>query len=393
MHFVQFLYTPLQPSSSFAKVIRGRQHRLHLQTSQSTAAYPMPHNHGDDMNDDMNDNIATTDFDSQWKTILTVFFWPFLDFFFPQVLSQIDTGTPPEFLDTELPALTRRSQIGRRHADKIVRVKSRTGKTRIVFIHVEVQGQRDPDFTERMYIYNSRIFERFHQPAVSLAVLIDTSPNWRPNSFVRALWGCRMAFSFEIAKLLDFKDIANLPEHKANPFSIVTLATLGSHKKQGNIGTRLTLRLALARRLYEENWPPAQARALMRFLEWILELPLRNERAICHTIHQWELSMGKPFMTWYEKEAINKGRTEGRTEGKLEERRAILGKLLRKKFKNQSTSTDPLVLDLTSLPEALYDEFMDRVLDFSTPAEVQAWLDEHKEQIAAVQSTPASSNH
>jgi hypothetical protein len=31
-----------------------------------------------------------------------------------------------------------------------------------------------------MYVYNYRLFDRYDRPVVSLAVLADASPTWRP---------------------------------------------------------------------------------------------------------------------------------------------------------------------------------------------------------------------
>ncbi len=37
---------------------------------------------------------------------------------------------------------------------------------------------------------------------VSLAILGDDRPNWRPSEFVAGRWGCEVRFTFPTAKLL-----------------------------------------------------------------------------------------------------------------------------------------------------------------------------------------------
>jgi hypothetical protein len=37
--------------------------------------------------------------------------------------------------------------------------------------HIEVQGQVEPDFPEPMYVYNYRLFDRYHRPVASFAIL------------------------------------------------------------------------------------------------------------------------------------------------------------------------------------------------------------------------------
>ena len=47
------------------------------------------------------------------------------------------------------------------------------GQETWVLIHIEVQAQVDADFSERMFVYHYRLFDRFRRPVVSLAILGD----------------------------------------------------------------------------------------------------------------------------------------------------------------------------------------------------------------------------
>jgi len=73
-----------------------------------------------------------------------------------------------------------------------------------VVIHVEVQSQAEEDFPRRMYAYNYRLYDKYDQPAVSLAVLADDRPDWRPRQFRAALWGCTAGIDYPVVKLLDY---------------------------------------------------------------------------------------------------------------------------------------------------------------------------------------------
>ncbi len=57
--------------------------------------------------------------------------------------------------------------MGRRLADKLVRVHTLDGSPLMVLIHVEVQGSHETDFSERMYVYNYRIYDKYRCPVVS----------------------------------------------------------------------------------------------------------------------------------------------------------------------------------------------------------------------------------
>ena len=42
-----------------------------------------------------------------------------------------------------------------------------------MLVHIEVQGDADPDFAKRTYVYNYRILDRYDRRTVGLAVLTD----------------------------------------------------------------------------------------------------------------------------------------------------------------------------------------------------------------------------
>ncbi|SPE61001.1 hypothetical protein SBV1_590019 [Verrucomicrobia bacterium] len=42
-----------------------------------------------------------------------------------------------------------------------------------------------------------------NKPVVTLAVLADADPNWRPAHYEKALLGTRVRFDFSVCKLLD----------------------------------------------------------------------------------------------------------------------------------------------------------------------------------------------
>jgi len=69
------------------------------------------------------------DYDSPWKEAIDAFFKPFMALFFPTVHALIDWSRPYEFLDAELQRITGDSTVGRRYADRLVKVYSRESRT------------------------------------------------------------------------------------------------------------------------------------------------------------------------------------------------------------------------------------------------------------------------
>jgi hypothetical protein len=144
------------------------------------------------------------DFDSPWKNILEQYLQDFMAFFFPEANAAIDWDRGYTFLDKELQQIVREAEVGRRLVDKLVQVWRLDGEEAWVLVHIEVQSQEESGFAERMYTYHHRLQDRYRRPIVSMAVLGDERPTWRPSEYTSALWGCSLTFQYPIVKLLDY---------------------------------------------------------------------------------------------------------------------------------------------------------------------------------------------
>ena len=146
---------------------------------------------------------AADDFDSPWKDALEYFFQQFLAFFFLDIHDDIEWSKGYQSLDKEFQQIIRRAKVGKRLADKLFKVWLLSGEEKWILIHVEVQGDRESEFPERMFNYNTAVWKLYRREVVSLAVLCDEDPSWRPESFAYGRWGCVMELTYRIAKLLD----------------------------------------------------------------------------------------------------------------------------------------------------------------------------------------------
>jgi len=145
-----------------------------------------------------------SDYDSPWKEAIEVFFPDFMNFFFPVIHTAIDWSKGYQFLDKELQRVVRDAASGRRYVDKLVQVFLKGNRKAWLLIHIEVQGYYDTVFPQRMYIYHYRLFDRYRVRVVSLAVLSDDEPNYRPCEYHTEDWGCELTFRFPIVKVLDW---------------------------------------------------------------------------------------------------------------------------------------------------------------------------------------------
>ena len=214
-----------------------------------------------------------TDYDSTWKEMLENYFPAFMAFFFPEADQYIDWERGYESLDKELQQIVRDAELGRRLADKLMKVWRRSGEEQMVLIHTEVQGDPKEDFGKQMYVYNYRLFDRYDRPVVSLAVLSDTRPDWRPDRYGYQLWDCEVGIKFPVVKLWDYQARWTELEQSDNPFAIVVMAHLQTQATRRDPAAQLNVKLQLVRQLYERGYTRQDVLNLFRFIDWVLVLP------------------------------------------------------------------------------------------------------------------------
>lgn len=260
------------------------------------------------------DELAS-EFDTAWKEALEWFFEPFLAFFFPPAHAGIDWAREPEFLDKELQQVVPEAAAGRGTVDKLVKVWTPAGAEAWVFVHVEVQSQHDADFARRMYAYNHRLEDRYGQMPVSLAVLGDDGPGWRPDSYRDGRWGCEVRFAFPTAKLLDYRDRETELGADANPFAAVTLAHLKVIETRGDPAARYDWKLRLVKGLYDRGFTQLQIRRLFNLIAWVIKLPPVQMRRFEEEIGAFEKERQMPVLSPFEKMWLEDGVVKGLKQG------------------------------------------------------------------------------
>jgi hypothetical protein len=198
----------------------------------------------------------STPLDTPWKQILEGYFPQFMAFFFPEAHRAIDWSKGFDFLDSELQQVTREAETGKLIVDKLVKVYLRNGQEEWLLLHIEVQNQKEEEFSERVYIYSTRLFDKFRRAVASFAVLGDTDHHWRPQSFHQEALGSQHDFSFQIAKLVDYKDRMGELADSDNPFAIVVQAHLTAQATKGKTSQqrRRQRKYSLTTMLYERGW-------------------------------------------------------------------------------------------------------------------------------------------
>jgi hypothetical protein len=215
----------------------------------------------------------------------------------------------------ELQKITRDAAAGKRLADKLFKVWRANGKEAWLLIHVEVQGQRERKFAERMFKYYHRILDRYDRPVVSLAVLCDEQRSWRPDRFVYNNLGCNLDFRFPMVKLIDYRRDEAALEQSANPFAAVILAQLKVLETRHAPATRWQWKLRLVKGLYDRGLKRQQVRQLFRVLDWMLALPSELEQSFRTDLERFEEARRMPYVTSIERLAREEGLREGLQKG------------------------------------------------------------------------------
>jgi hypothetical protein len=254
---------------------------------------------------------SAADYDSPWKEALDHYFDPCMRFFFPQAHADIDWGRGHETLDKELQQIVRSAEHGRRYVDKLVKVWLKSGEERWLLIHVEVQTSREIDFPKRMYVYNYRIFDRYDREAISLAILADDDPDWRPSEYGYRRWGFHASMKFPIIKLLDYASQWYELEKNPNPFAVVVLAHLKTLETRQDPAERKAWKVRLVKGLYERGLGAEDARRLLQFIDWVMDLPPTLKKQFWEEVYQYEEEQRMPYMMSNERmareESLRKG--------------------------------------------------------------------------------------
>lgn len=236
---------------------------------------------------DTSDNVADS-YDSPWKDMLEHAFPEFMAYYFPAAAAQIDWTQGHQFRNTELRQVVRDAELGKRFADALVQVTLTNGEERWIYIHVEVQGQRDADFAQRMFTYNYRLYDRYACPIASLAVLADDDEGWKPDHFGFEVLGCRHHLHFPIDKLSEScQDLENL-DANPNPFALVTAAHRRTRQTRHDAEARYQAKRSLVRLLYRQGWERQRILDLFAVLDWMMRLPDALEQRLWKDIEAIE---------------------------------------------------------------------------------------------------------
>ena len=311
---------------------------------------------------------VTANYDESWKEALNEYFESFLSFFFPTVYGLIDWEKPPEPLDKELQEITASSETEKRFADKLYKVWLLDKQQIWILIHIEIQSQYDADFPERIFIYNYRAFDLYHNNVLSLAILGDDRPNWRPDRYHYAIGGGEILLKFPTVKLLDYESRLHELELSNNPFAIITTAHLKTKATTSNLTEREQWKWKLIRELYQRGLTKEQIVKLFKIIDTMMALPKHLQTALITKVKNFEEERKMPLVSPTEQLAMERGEIIGEQRG---EQRLVI-RQINKRFGVISVSITEKIHQLSIEQLELLGEAL---LDFSTITELEQWLE------------------
>ncbi|MDC3418362.1 Rpn family recombination-promoting nuclease/putative transposase [Aquibacillus salsiterrae] len=273
-----------------------------------------------------------TDYDGLWKKMIHELFEEFILFFVPSLSEDIDFSVKPEFLQQELFREVIDDRRGKSIADQIVKVYLKDGKEKWILVHIEVQGNADPDFAKRMFRYYYRIYDKFNKDIVTIALITDTSNSYRPDTYHYSFHGTSLTYTYNMFKFTDFKE-SELME-SANPFAIAILAAQYANQTRNNDEKRYRFKYKLFKMILQKaHYPSNEQRmyiaSLLYFIDYLLQIPVELSKKLRDEILQTKEGKQMVYidkenlpLSWAELEVIF--RKEGEEKGKKSVARNML---------------------------------------------------------------------
>jgi hypothetical protein len=163
-----------------------------------------------------------TYFDEAWKKVLERFFPEVLRFFLPALADDIDFAQGVTFLDKEMEQLAPSSLKGAKQVDKLAQVALQDGTEHWILVHIEIQGEKDDDFSLRMFRYFYRIFDRYGRRVVSMAILTGAEQMPSEGRYALSAYGSGIEFRYITCRLMEYN--REELERDASPAALVVLA-------------------------------------------------------------------------------------------------------------------------------------------------------------------------
>ena len=284
------------------------------------------------------------------KRLLEICLKTFYFFFAPELHKHVDFSKETDFLDKELFQEVVDEQKGRRFADRLAKVHLKNGQERWVLVHIEVQSVNEIEFPERMFQYFYRIYDRYKEKIVAIAVHTSPHHSGISEKFEYDYFGTKLIYSYTNCKIEDYanKEL----ERSEKLFSKIILAAKALHKTKDEVYRRYLFKRKLMREIIrKQEYSRTAVQATLHFVDYLLQLPEEYMKQLSVEIRPI-IREEKELMELYNKEnssptimnTFDLELEKGIEQGIEQEKRGIAKKLI---LKNMPLATIVEVTGLT----------------------------------------------
>jgi predicted transposase/invertase (TIGR01784 family) len=260
--------------------------------------------------------------DSFWKDLVAEYFYPLLKRALPEFYADADINVKPKFLDKEFTDVLKTSDPkahkSPHFADFVVEVPLKDGSGKWILCHIESQGQRKGDLSERMFFYMCVIYAHYRRVPAALAIVAykpsaNESPRYSHNRY-----GTSINYGYNGLVPLELDDEELISSD--NPIDIVLYAAKYAAKARKELQKYTYLRKA-TELLAERGWNMEDKRKLMLFMERIMNL---EDKALKSQYREYQEQLDKEGKIVYVSIAEEYYTEKGIEKGKLEVARNLL---------------------------------------------------------------------
>ncbi|XID95497.1 Rpn family recombination-promoting nuclease/putative transposase [Paenibacillaceae bacterium WGS1546] len=258
------------------------------------------------------------DHDRLYKELLQTFFKEFMELFFPDISKFIDYSHV-KLLSQELFSDIARGTTKR--VDVLIETKlleedgvpGETKKKRaLIIVHLEPQSYYQFTFSERMFLYSGKLYEKYRRRIVPIAIFSHRRQLIEPSEF---------SWRFPFLDVLRFRYLTVQLKKRNwrtflgqdNPVAAALLSSLDYNKAE-----RVQVKLEFLRMITRMKLDPARIKLLAVFFESYLQLTKDEEAELEENLDRQRLKEESELMEWmtsWEIKGMKKGLKEGREEG------------------------------------------------------------------------------
>ena len=329
----------------------------------------------------MEDERQDSDYDGAWKELLRSNLMESLEDCFPDFVKLIDWNYEPEWLDKEISQIIWQSGHRNRQVDLLFKVRLLDGRDQWILCHLEIQTSYEADFEFRIDQYNSGLKWMFRRDVLTLVILADLSPDWRPTEHHFKMGGFESLCRFPICKILD--RLSNDWVGKTSLVVQVSRAQIAALKTAGNPEARFNAKTQLVRNLYTLGYSSDRIRELFRLIDWMMRLPSVLDRRFKADLVAYEEEMHMPYVTSVERlakeegleEGLEKGLEKGREEGVIKGREQGSATLLLRQLTHLcGPMSEEIEQEIRKLSLEQSQNLGEALLDFHALEDLKNWL-------------------